>query len=82
MDKQAIFNLVSEIVRRELGDTNMELSLASKPSSVDKWDSINNLSIINSIEEKFGITFSIDDIFHMESVDDICNCISKTQSSK
>lgn len=82
MDNQTIFNLVSEIIKGELGEINMKLSLASKPSSVDKWDSINNLSIINSIEEKFGITFSIDDIFHMESVDDICNCISKTLASK
>ncbi len=77
MNKQTIINTVFKIFKTELGDDNLELSLDSTPSSIEKWDSINNLSIINAIEERFEVTFSIDDIFNIEKVDDFCDFILK-----
>ena len=75
MNKQQIFEAVSEIFKTELNDASLEISLASTPSSIEAWDSINNLSIVNALEEKFSIVFSIDDIFRINSVNDICEFI-------
>lgn len=52
-----------------------QLNDQSSPSSVDRWDSINNLTIITDLEEKFNVTFSIDDIFEMQTIGEICNKI-------
>ena len=38
-----------------------------KYQDIEEWDSIGHMTLISSLEEKFGITFSTDDIVDFSS---------------
>ena len=75
-----ILKEVELIFRQELGDEHLVINYDSSPGSVEKWDSINNLSLINAIEEKYNISFPIEVIFKINSVKDICDFIIENKS--
>ncbi len=78
--KEEILADLTQIFRRELGDDNLVLDYSSSAKTVEKWDSINNLMIISSIEEKYQIEFDIDFIFKAENVGDMCDYILQHSS--
>jgi acyl carrier protein len=73
--RDEIFKDIVAIISSALNTPIAELSDKSSPSSVESWDSINNLTIISDLEDKFDVIFSIDDIFEMQTIGDICNKI-------
>lgn len=63
---------MNEEIRRIIADT---LSVAVKDvtdeveiGDLENWDSIHQLIIVSSLEEKYGIHYDEDDIFDMTSV--------------
>ena len=73
--REKILIVVGEIIKRELGNETLEINFESSTDSVEKWDSINNIIIISSIEEHFNITFPIEIIFSSKNVGDLCDYI-------
>lgn len=73
--REHILNEITLIFRKELEDEHLEVSYDSSASSIEKWDSITNLVLISSIEERFNIVFPIDFIFAAENVGDLCDFI-------
>ncbi len=80
-DKDEILKEITAIFRRELDDPSLILTYSSSPDSVEKWDSITNLVLINAIEEAYKISFPVDIIFKMENVGDMCDFIATSQKS-
>ena len=78
-DRVEVLKILAEILRKELNNAKLVVAEASSANNVDGWDSINNLSIISEIETRFNITFSIDVIFKLETVGDICDHIISNQ---
>lgn len=76
-----MLNALREIFQKELGDENLEIDFSSSAHSVEKWDSVNNLIIISSIEEKFDVEFPIDVIFKAQNVGDLCDYIVQNKFS-
>jgi acyl carrier protein len=75
--KQKILVELQQIFRNELEDSELILDYESSASNTDGWDSINNLMIISSIEEKFKMSFPIEVIFEAENVGDLIDYIEK-----
>jgi|HubBroStandDraft_1064217.scaffolds.fasta_scaffold119725_3 acyl carrier protein len=73
--KERLLEELTKIFRKELENDNLVLNYTSSAKTVEKWDSVNNLMIIASIEEKYKIEFSIDFIFKAENVGDLCDYI-------
>lgn len=73
--REKILKEVEKIIRRELGNEALEINFESSTDSVEKWDSINNLIIISSIEEHFSLSFPIEVIFSSKNVGDLCDYI-------
>ena len=44
---------------------------------VPKWDSLQHVALVASIEEHFGITLSMDEMVEIRSVKDICNILHR-----
>jgi acyl carrier protein len=77
MDRKAlILKEIESIFRKELEDESLQLTNESSAHSVEKWDSITNLSLISAIEGKFNIIFPIDFIFNAGNIGDFCDYIS------
>jgi len=78
--RQQILEKVEKIFRNELSDDSLIITMESSAQNTDKWDSINNLMIITSIEEYFKISFPIDVIFNAENIKDLVDYIEENSS--
>ena len=48
-------------------------------NGMPEWNSIGNLAIINALEDKLDISFPIDDLFELTSVEGIVEEIAKLE---
>lgn len=48
-------------------------------NDIPEWNSIGNLAIINALEDKLDISFPIDDLFELTSVEGIVEEIAKLE---
>lgn len=82
MTSEKIFDEVAEICRQTFGDATLVVTPETKAKDVENWDSMTNLILIDELEKKFNITFSLDDIMNAANVGDLCKIISKGQQGK
>jgi acyl carrier protein len=64
---QQVLRIVSDV----LGEPLERLNGASSPDTVEKWDSLNHMSLVLALEEEFGVQFTDDQIMQLLSVDAI-----------
>ena len=67
-----IKSLFANVFNHE-GDINM----ATSRRDVPKWDSLQHVALVAAIEERFGITLSMDEMVEIRSVKDICNILDR-----
>jgi|TARA_B110000014_G_scaffold150664_1_gene105163 acyl carrier protein len=48
-----------------------ELTDDSGPENIDSWDSFNGLLLVDELESKFNITFSLEEVVDVKSISDI-----------
>ncbi|HMO18048.1 MAG TPA: acyl carrier protein [Oligoflexia bacterium] len=49
-----------------------EISGSCSPDSIDTWDSLNHMNLVNALEEEFEIRFTDEEIGEMLTIDLIC----------
>jgi len=63
-----IFSIIFEIPKEDISND-------SNPESIDKWDSLNHINMIVSIEKEFNIYFDDSEIEKLVSVDKIIEIV-------
>ena len=71
MSNKGVFDRICNVFRSHFSDPHLNISMDTSPKNFTKWDSINNLLLINQIEEEFKIELPIEVIFEIEKVSDI-----------
>ena len=61
---------------------NKDIKNNSSMKNIEKWDSLNHISLINEIEEKFNLHFSDEDIVKMTNFKIIINKIINIERKK
>lgn len=70
------------VFRTVFNDESMVLDDATNAADIDGWDSIAHVSLIFSIEEEFGIQFSMRQLEAFQNVGDIREAVTaKTGAS-
>ncbi|MDC0154871.1 acyl carrier protein [Nitrosopumilus sp.] len=64
---QKLFTIISEVMSVPLS----ELTDDSGPENIDSWDSFNGLLLVDELESKFNITFSLEEVVDVKSISDI-----------
>ncbi|MBN1636163.1 MAG: acyl carrier protein [Deltaproteobacteria bacterium] len=76
--KQKIFQIMSRIM-----DVPVEqLTKESSPDTVEKWDSIQHMSLVLALEEEFNIIFSDSEIVELLSIELIIEIVSLKLASQ
>jgi len=44
-----------------------------------QWDSLNYIQVVGALEERFGVTFSNDELGRLHSIESICAALSARQ---
>ncbi len=71
---------VIEIVANTLGISPEMLSVDSRVGDVPEWDSLAHLTVLNSLEESFGVKWTFEQTLELESIRDILNLLGADRS--
>lgn len=77
MTHQEIMELLQDIMREQFDDENLQVTEATTSNDIEDWDSLANLELISSIEEKFHIRFSLGEINSFANVGEMCDGVLK-----
>ena len=73
---QDVDNIISDVFEIEVSDIDYSMT----PDDIEKWDSLGNLILINTIEFEFKITLELEEIFSIEKIEDIYELLRKRGS--
>jgi acyl carrier protein len=68
-----VVGVVASTLRIDPADVTEELSAGDVPS----WDSLGHVTLLQALEEAFGVTFDIDDALSIESVGDMVTVLTR-----
>jgi len=66
--REQIFEKIQNIFRDVFDDDEIVLTDETTANDVDGWDSLQNITILATIEEEFGIKFQISETRHLVNV--------------
>ncbi len=49
----------------------------SSGETIEQWDSVGHINLVMALEQKFGVSFTMDEIMHLRSVDAICKALAE-----
>ncbi|WP_127138966.1 acyl carrier protein [Flagellimonas oceanensis] len=75
MEKETIMADLRGIFIETLGHESFELNDDTSAKDVDGWDSVTHMMLINEIEEKYDIKFSLVELMGLENISDLIKII-------
>ena len=69
-------NIFKEVFKNE----DIQINESTTSEDVERWDSLNNMILIVTIEDRFKIRFDLEEVQNLKNVGDLCACIEKYQS--
>jgi len=76
MTEQEILDRVTAVVRDQLDDEAIVLTMDTDAKSVEGWDSLAHVRIMIATEQDFGIEFATSDIENLGNVGDLVRLIA------
>ncbi len=72
-----ITNKVIEIIKVTFQNSKVSINLETTPNDVDEWDSLGHIMLIQAIEEKFDVSFELEELLEFETVKHIVDAVIK-----
>ena len=77
MTRQEILEQVTQIIRDEFEDDEIEVTFETTAADVEDWDSLAHISLIHEIEKNFDIKFTLGEIQDFKNVGEMIDSIEK-----
>ena len=77
MTREEVFEVLNEIFQDVFDDDEITVSETTTAADIDDWDSLEHITLIAAIEQKFSIKFDIKEVNSMESVGIMVDSILK-----
>ena len=77
MDKQQIFDAVSEIFRTVFDDEELVISRETTSEDIEDWDSLEQINLLVAMEKRFSIQFKLEDVKNLSNVGDMLDLIER-----
>ena len=71
---------IRQIFKAIFEDQNIMVEEKTSAADIEKWDSMHHVLLISEIENKFGISFDLDELIQMKSVGDIVTAVARKTS--
>lgn len=81
-DSDYVLTKVQEAFKTTFEIDPHSVSIKTTASDIPNWDSVGHLSLANSLEQAFGITFDVDELMEMENVREIVRIIEAKRLKK
>jgi hypothetical protein len=71
--KQKLVGIVASTFEIPAAQVSEQMTIGSIP----QWDSLGHLGLISAIEEGFGVSFDVDELFEVESLADFISLLDR-----
>ena len=75
MSRECILRKVQEIFVDVFGDENILIKEETDANDIDGWDSFMHITLLEVIQDEFGVKFEFDEIIDMKNVSDIIEAV-------
>jgi len=72
---EEILKQVNIIFKAVFENSSLEIDMETSAQNIDNWDSLNHVMLIAAIENKFSISFELDEMINFATVGDIVTAI-------
>lgn len=72
-----IYKKLNEVFREVFDDDQLFVSKNTTSDDIDDWDSLEHINLIVAVEEKFGITFGMNEVTGMKNVGEMAELIKQ-----
>jgi acyl carrier protein len=79
MNRQQIFAGIEAIAKKIFGEGTI-ITEETTSANIEKWDSMNHVILITTLEKEFAITFDIMEIIGINKFGDFVDLIEKKQN--
>ncbi|MCW8306174.1 acyl carrier protein [Acidiphilium sp. PA] len=81
-DEEAVLAAIARIVRANLNDSGLAITVGTRPEMVPAWNSLRMVDIILDIEDAFAMRFDVSDIDRLRTVGDMVDAVVARQSAR
>lgn len=82
MNREEIFAQVVEICQDIFDNDEVVITETSTAADVDEWDSLTHLSLIDELEKKFGVAFTLDEVIGSSCIGELVTALIRHVDEK
>lgn len=75
MSKELVLNAIQDVCRSVFKRDDLQITEATNANDVAEWDSVTNLFLIDQLEQRFKIKFSLMDIMNAQNVGELAQIV-------
>ena len=75
MNEQQVFSTVVTIVRDQLDNDDLQLSMDAVPAEIQGWDSLAHVGIVVAVEREFRLRFNTEQVERLANVGDLVRLV-------
>ena len=77
MDRNKVFEKMVDICRDVFDDDSLVVTESTTAKDVEGWDSLAHFSLINELEETFGVAFTLDETTGSKNLGELLDALMK-----
>lgn len=77
MERNEVFARMAEICKDVFDDENINVTESLTAMDVENWDSLANLTLINELEQEFGVAFTLDEVTDSRNLGELLTALMK-----
>ena len=82
MERSEAFEKMAEICRDVFEDDDLVVTEELTAADVEAWDSLTHLSLVNELEETFGVAFTLDEVTGSKNLGELLTALLKHMEEK
>lgn len=79
MEQTEIIEKLTPIFRKVLKHKDLVLTVDLKPDDVESWDSLANMTIVEEVQDAFGVKFSLKEMLKFNNVGSLVTLLESKQ---
>lgn len=76
MDRASIFEKLTEVFQDVFDDASIALTDDTTAADIEDWDSLTHITLLATVEEEFGMKFSMKAVQGMKNVGEMVDLIA------
>ncbi len=77
MERNEVFEKMAEICKDVFDDDSLVITELTTATEVEGWDSLTHLSLINELEQTYGVAFTLGEVTESKNLGELLTALMK-----